>query len=207
MLPHILQLKQTMQPILQRHAARRAGLFGSMARGDMTEASDVDLLVELPQQKSLLDLIRLKYDLEEVLGRKVDVTTYQAIHPRLKEQILLEEVPIFMVRDARFYIQDMLECITLIEEYTLHLSYQDFLGQRQAQDSVIRRLEIIGEAVKNLSRDFRQTYPEVPWRDLAGLRDVLIHNYLGVDLHEVWQIIEVDLPQIKPQLSHILSEL
>ena len=96
---------------------------------------------------------------------------------------------------------------TLIEEYTQHLSYQDFLGQRQAQDSVIRRLEIMGEAVKNLPRDFRQSYPEVSWRDIAGLRDVLIHNYLGMDLQEVWQIIEVDLPKIKPHLSQILSKL
>jgi uncharacterized protein with HEPN domain len=90
-----------------------------------------------------------------------------------------------MTRDMRLYIQDILESIEAIEEYVQSTTEEQFYRNRQVQDAVLRRLEIIGEAVKNLDEDFRNRYPEIPWKKVAGLRDVLIHEYFGVSLKRV----------------------
>ena len=88
------EVQQKIIPILKRHGVLRAALFGSIISGKMKEDSDIDLLIELDQEKSLLDLVALKLELEEVLGRKVDVVEYVSIHPLLKERILREQVPV-----------------------------------------------------------------------------------------------------------------
>ncbi|MFQ6125445.1 MAG: nucleotidyltransferase family protein [Candidatus Heimdallarchaeota archaeon] len=88
------EVQQKIIPVLKRHGVLRAALFGSLISGKMKEDSDIDLLIELGQGKSLLDLVALKLELEEVLGRKVDVVEYVTIHPLLKERILSEQVPV-----------------------------------------------------------------------------------------------------------------
>lgn len=88
------EVKKKALPVLKRHDVLQAAVFGSVARGQATEKSDLDLLVSLPDTKSLLDLVRLELDLQEALGRKVDVLTYPALHRRLREQILREQVAI-----------------------------------------------------------------------------------------------------------------
>jgi len=112
-----------------------------------------------------------------------------------------------MTRDMRLYIQDILESIEAIEEYVQSTTEEQFYRNRQVQDAVLRRLEIIGEAVKNLDEDFRNKYPEIPWKRVAGLRDVLIHEYFGVSLKRVWRVIKIDLVNLKSQISMILEEL
>ncbi len=81
------------------------------------------------------------------------------------------------------------------------------MASNMMQDAIIRNFEIIGEATKHLSPELRQSHPEIQWRGLAGFRDVLIHNYMGVDLDEIWNIIEKELPQIKSSLIAVLVEL
>jgi uncharacterized protein with HEPN domain len=112
-----------------------------------------------------------------------------------------------MMRDMRVYVQDMMECIDVIGEYIQSLTEEEFYRNRQVQDAVLRRLEIIGEAVKNLDEDFRNRYPEIPWKKIAGLRDVLIHEYFGVSLKRVWRVIKIDLVDLKLQISRIWEEL
>lgn len=88
-------LKNRIIPLLKEYGVEKAGLFGSLARGEETDESDIDLLVELPAKASLLDLAGLKIDLEELLAQKVDVLTYDSLHPLLKDSILNEQVPVF----------------------------------------------------------------------------------------------------------------
>jgi predicted nucleotidyltransferase len=91
----IEEIQKKIDPILKRHDVIRAGLFGSLVRNELKPPSDIDLLIELPPEKSLLDLVALKLELEDVLERPVDLLEYPMIHPRFRKQILEEEVPVW----------------------------------------------------------------------------------------------------------------
>ncbi len=108
-----------------------------------------------------------------------------------------------MKRDMRVYLQDIWESILAIEEYTEEITKEEFFTNRQVQDAVVRRLEIMGEAVKHISEDFKSKYPAVAWSKIAGLRDVLIHQYFVVNLKRIWEIIRSDLPELKKKFIAI----
>jgi len=112
-----------------------------------------------------------------------------------------------MPREYKAYLRDILEAIDKIERYTKNISFEDFSDNELIQDGVIRNLEIIGEAVKNLPDDIKKDYPEVDWRKIAGLRDILIHAYFGVDLEVIWDIVKNKVPELKEMVKKILSNL
>ncbi len=85
------------------------------------------------------------------------------------------------------------------------MSYEEFLNDIKTQDAVVRNLEIIGEAIKNISKGLKKKYPQIPWTDLSGVRDKLIHHYFGVNLDIVWNIVKKELPEIILQLEAILK--
>lgn len=91
---YIEKIKRKILPILKRHRAKRTGLFGSLVRGQMGKSSDIDILVDLPRNSSLIDVVGIQQDIEEVVGKKVDLVEYEAIKPLLKERILAEEIRI-----------------------------------------------------------------------------------------------------------------
>ncbi len=110
-----------------------------------------------------------------------------------------------MAKDYKAYIRHILESITLIDQYTDKLSFEEFEKDRKTIDAVIRNFEIIGEASNKLPEEFRNKYPEVPWRSIIGLRNVLIHDYLGVDIKAVWGNLKQELPHLKEQMKAILE--
>ena len=112
-----------------------------------------------------------------------------------------------MKRDAGLFIEDILENVNLILNSVKDLSKKDFKKNLDVRDASIRRIEVIGEAVKNVPDKFKRKYPEIEWRRIAGTRDVLIHSYFGVDLDLTWKIIERDLPILKKEIEKIIEEM
>jgi uncharacterized protein with HEPN domain len=102
-------------------------------------------------------------------------------------------------------LTDIREAIDRIRLYIGDSSYTDFLGDTKTQDAVIRNIEILGEAAKNVSEEVRTTYPKIPWRSMAGMRDRLIHDYFGVNLDIVWQVSTIELPKIASILPNNLG--
>lgn len=111
-----------------------------------------------------------------------------------------------MKRTPKVYFEDIVESIEKIEEYIGALERVDFANDTQKQDAVVRRLEIIGEAVKHIPEEFKNNHPSIPWREIAGMRDVLIHEYFGVNEDRIWNTIKEDLPKLKAEIKKLNME-
>lgn len=112
-----------------------------------------------------------------------------------------------MKKNDLVYLSHILNSIERIEEYTEGMEKDDFLSRSLVQDGTIRQIEIIGEATKNLSKNPREKYSHIPWSDIAGMRDRLIHHYFGVDVKAVWSTVKVDIPALKSEILAILDDL
>lgn len=110
-----------------------------------------------------------------------------------------------MSRDYKLYLADILEAIRKIESYTQGLSLLEFSQDEMRVDAVMRNLEIIGEATKNIPAEVRQKYPAVEWRKIAGLRDVAIHTYFTIDLQIIWDVVQNKLPSLHSDIAKIVE--
>lgn len=110
------------------------------------------------------------------------------------------------MKDDKFYLIHIIDSISNIETYVKPGEFE-FFNSKLIQDAVIRNLEIIGEATKKVSNELKQKEYDIPWRELAGLRDVLIHDYFGVDLDIVWNVVKKELPKIYMLIKKILEEI
>lgn len=105
------------------------------------------------------------------------------------------------------FIQHILESIKAIEDFSKGISKEELISNRLKQSATIREIEIIGEAVKNISENLKKKHREIEWGDIAGTRDKMIHHYFGVDLNIVWDIIKRDIPRLKRRIERIKEEL
>ncbi len=110
-----------------------------------------------------------------------------------------------MKKDELIYLNHILDCIDKIRNYTDKINKDEFLKKSIIQDAVIRNLEIIGEATKHLTQEFRSKYPAIEWKKIAGMRDKLIHDYIGVDIWAVWGVVEQIIPKFHEQLLEIIK--
>lgn len=108
-----------------------------------------------------------------------------------------------MTKDPNFYIKHIKTSINKISIYTKDLDEESFYDNDIIQDAVIRQFEIIGEATKRIGIEFRNKYPKIPWKDMAGMRDILIHEYINVDIGILWETIKEDIPKLKKLLENI----
>lgn len=112
-----------------------------------------------------------------------------------------------MSRDISLYIKDILQNMCDAEEFAQELSYDQFASDKKTLNAVVRSIEVIGEAAKKVPDEIRVKYPSVPWREMAGMRDKLIHFYFGVDREAVWLVVKERIPALKPLIEQILRDL
>lgn len=110
-----------------------------------------------------------------------------------------------MKKDALVFINHILESIKDIENYSKGLSKSGFFKDKKSQDAIIRKIEIIGEAVKNLPEDFIKKYSNIEWNRIAGTRDKLVHHYFGIDLDMIWEVVKKEIPVLRKQMKYILK--
>lgn len=110
-----------------------------------------------------------------------------------------------MVKNDLVYIEYILDCIRKIREYSTGLTFTEFKVNELVQDAIIRNIEIIGEASKHVSLGTKQTYNNIPWKEISGMRDKLIHDYIGVDVKVIWKTVKEDIPLLEKLISEILK--
>lgn len=108
-----------------------------------------------------------------------------------------------MKRDTNLFIQDILESIKDIKEFSRGLTYEKFVKDKLKQNAIIRSLEIIGESIKNIPNSVKEKYSKIPWKAIAGFRDILIHAYFSVALNKIWNVIKYDLPVLEKEIGKI----
>jgi uncharacterized protein with HEPN domain len=112
-----------------------------------------------------------------------------------------------MRRDSKVYVEDMLAAAERIRTYTAGLTYSDFRHDIRTLDAVVRNLEVLGEAAKQIPERIKSEHPGIEWRKIAGLRDILIHGYFGIDVEIIWDVVSAKLPTLFEQLSILMQEL
>lgn len=110
-------------------------------------------------------------------------------------------------RTYRLYLNDIIQAMNKIEKYSQSLDYDSFVNNDMVVDAVLRNIEVIGEAATQIPENIKQKYFHIPWKRIIGLRNIVIHEYFGVDLDNIWKIVTENIPETKPQILKMFEEL
>lgn len=110
-------------------------------------------------------------------------------------------------RDLLVYLEDILESAVYISQYLMDFSEHEFYNSTEKQDAVLRRIQIIGEAAKYLPADFRNKWNDTPWKEIAGMRDIIVHEYFGITLGMIWKTATEDIPKLEVQVAEIIKAM
>ena len=111
------------------------------------------------------------------------------------------------MRNITLHLKDIIKFMDRAQNHVDSMDRESFLNDFKTGDAVIRCIEVIGEATKNVPESVRAQYPLIPWRDMAGMRDKLIHGYFAVDMENVWLAVTEDIPRLKPQIQEVLADV
>lgn len=189
----------------------RVRVFGSVARGEAGASADIDLLVDFAGEAGLLTLMRVKEIFEDLLRRRVDVLTEGALKAPLRGEILADAVDVFDLPDPprrshrskrwRWRVFDLLDALDRVAAYTAGHTLTTFLADERTRDAVLRNLSRLGETTKFIPQSVQDRTPEVPWALLRDIRNLVAHDYFGIDPRLVWHTARVDLPALRPSLQ------
>jgi len=112
-----------------------------------------------------------------------------------------------MIRYYKLFVKDILDAIDKIEEFVGNMDYGEFMKDDKSSTAVVKKIEIIGEAIKNIPRDVRVKYKAIPWKDIVGMRNKITHNYFKIDYEIVWNVVKEKLPALKIQIEQVLKEM
>ena len=202
------QLQERESELSRRFGVASLTLFGSFARDQATEHSDVDVLVSFDDAPDMKSILGVQSYLEEILGRTVDLVLWdelrEEIRPHVQRDILMPDSP-SPPREWHFYIQDMIEFCEKILSYTDGLERSGFLVNDLIYDATLRNIELIGEAANRIPNEVREANPEIPWGDIVGTRNRLAHAYLHIDDDIIWSVIVDAVPELLAALRKLLE--
>lgn len=208
--------------ICKRYGVSRIEVFGSFARGEATPESDMDLLLTFKDNaRPGIKIVQLKDELERLFNRKVDLLTRTAVenspNKYRRRFILADAKPLFpsepdtvVQKHKSPYIRDLVRCEDIrlhakrIRSRTSELSYEEFIQDETLSAAVVRWIEIIGEAARRISIETRSLAPSIPWREMIGIRNILIHEYSDVDLKIVYQVATQDIPSLANEIDSLI---
>lgn len=189
----------------------RVRVFGSVARGEADLSADIDLLVDFAGEAGLLDLMAARAVFEALLGRRVDVVTEGGLKAQLRDDVLADAVDVMAVpmpppeshreKRWRWRVLDLLDALDRAVEYTSGQTLDTFLADPRTQDAVLRNLAQLGETTKFLPPEVQEEAPGVPWARLREVRNLISHDYFGIDPRLVWHTARVELPALRPAIG------
>ncbi|ULH16786.1 DUF86 domain-containing protein [Deinococcus sp. KNUC1210] len=195
----------------------RVRVFGSVARGEAHQASDIDLLVDLAPGSDLLTLVRAAWLFERLLGHRTDVVTEAALHPVLRAGVLADAVDILddtpppaavdLPRKRwRWRAQALLTLLEQARQQLEGLDFAAFQADTARQNSVLLTLLRLGEGTKFVPQSLQDAHPNVPWNELRSVRNLIAHDYFGLDLGLIWQTVNVTLPALEGPLRAVQDD-
>lgn len=190
--------------LLKDFKVKTIGIFGSYARGEATDESDIDVLVDFQEGATLLEWSGLNQFLEEVFAKKIDCVPFDSMREELRPYIMKD---LKYMREYKLFLHDILEAIQKVERFVGDMNFEDFIQDEKTQSAVIRQLEIIGEASKQIPQAIREKDVNIPWKLMAGMRDVLIHSYFKVNYQIVWDTKHTLVSEVKNRIQKVMEEV